>query len=79
MEKNSSEEIYFELMSVAPKNDPVYSKNLQESGLGSFHRLWQKIDDKYLGPIFGTEEKIDNKVIWEKIWADEDSEVKSKK
>ena len=79
LEKNSSEEIYFELMSVAPKNDPVYSKNLQESGLGSFHRLWQKIDDKYLGPIFGTEEKIDNKVIWEKIWADEDSEVKSKK
>jgi solute carrier family 9 (sodium/hydrogen exchanger), member 6/7 len=75
LEQNSSEGIYFELISVTPKNDPVYSKNLQASGLGSFHRLWQKIDEKYLGPIFGAEEKIDGKAVWEKIWAEEDAEM----
>lgn len=75
LENSSSEGIYFELMSVSAKNDPVYSQKLQESGLGRFHRLWQKIDEKYLEPIFGAEEKVDNKAVWEKLWAEEDAEV----
>ena len=79
LEKNSSEGIYFELMSVSAKNDPIYSKSLQESGLGRFHRIWQKFDDRYLGPIFGEEEKIDNKAVWEKLWAEEDVGMTSMK
>ena len=75
LEKNASEGIYFELMSVSSKNDPIYSKNLQESGLGKFHSLWQRIDDKYLTPFFGGEEKVDNKAVWEKLWAEEDAEI----
>ncbi|OMJ68653.1 hypothetical protein SteCoe_33846 [Stentor coeruleus] len=75
LEQNSSEEIYFELMSVSAKDDPFYSKNLKKSGLGGFHRLWQKIDEGYLGPIFGAEEKNKSKNVWDKVWAEEDTEM----
>ena len=77
LEHNSSEEIYFELMNVSHKNDPIYSKNLENSGLSRFHRLWSKIDEKYLTPIFGADEKVvDQKEVWEKIWAEDENEIR---
>ena len=78
LEHDSSEGIYFELMNVSHKNDPIYSRNLKNSGLGKFHMLWQHIDEKYLTPIFGAEEiQFSQKEVWEKVWAEDENEMKA--
>jgi NhaP-type Na+/H+ or K+/H+ antiporter len=78
LERDSSEGIYFELMNVSHKNDPIYYNKLKKSGLSRFHMLWQKIDEKYLTPIFGAEERTaEYHEVWEKIWAEDENELKT--
>jgi len=77
LESSSSQEIYFELMSkTANTDDKIYTQTIESSGLSWFHRNWQKIDEKYLTPIFGGMKiEEEQKKVWDKLWADDEIEI----
>ncbi|OMJ65418.1 hypothetical protein SteCoe_38263 [Stentor coeruleus] len=75
LEQNSSEEIYFELMSVPAKDDPFYSKNLKNLALEDFIVCGKKLMKNILALYL--EEKNKSKNVWDKVWAEEDTEMSS--
>ncbi len=76
LEETAAEKIYFELMAAQnSKQDEVFQRQVEESGLTWFHKKWLDIDEKYLKPIFGgEEEKPQQKTTWDRLWDEDDFE-----